>query len=53
MVVYRGSDVKYSWEDRKPMCDYVKEGNETTGKGVQHRIGSRKSLNVSICNMFL
>lgn len=31
MVVYRGSDVKYSWEDKKPMCDYIKEGNETTG----------------------
>ncbi|XP_050712973.1 ADAM 17-like protease isoform X2 [Eriocheir sinensis] len=30
MVVYRGSDVKYSWEDKKPMCDYIKEGNETT-----------------------
>lgn len=36
MIVYRGSDVKYSWEDNHPslkghrMCDYVKEGNETT-----------------------
>ncbi|XP_042862957.1 ADAM 17-like protease isoform X2 [Penaeus japonicus] len=36
MIVYRGSDVKYSWEDSHPslkghkMCDYVKEGNETT-----------------------
>ena len=38
MIVYRGSDVKHSWEDEKisrnehRMCDYVKEGNETTGK---------------------
>lgn len=31
MIVYRGSDVKYSWEDKRPMCDYVKEGNDTTG----------------------
>ncbi|KAK8738509.1 hypothetical protein OTU49_003911 [Cherax quadricarinatus] len=30
MIVYRGSDMKYSWEDKRPMCDYVKEGNETT-----------------------
>ncbi|XP_064090415.1 ADAM 17-like protease isoform X1 [Macrobrachium nipponense] len=36
MIVYRGSDMKYSWEDQHPtlkgrkMCDYVKEGNETT-----------------------
>ncbi|XP_042889599.1 ADAM 17-like protease [Penaeus japonicus] len=36
MIVYRGSDVKYSWEDNHPslkghkMCDFVKEGNETT-----------------------
>ncbi|XP_069997817.1 ADAM 17-like protease isoform X2 [Penaeus vannamei] len=35
MIVYRGSDVKYSWEDNHPslkghkLCDYVKEGNET------------------------
>ncbi|XP_068218775.1 ADAM 17-like protease [Palaemon carinicauda] len=36
MIVYRGSDVKYSWEDQHPslkthkMCDYLKEGNATT-----------------------
>ncbi|CAL4147225.1 unnamed protein product [Meganyctiphanes norvegica] len=35
MIVYRGSDVKHSWEDKHPslkghkMCDFVKEGNET------------------------
>ena len=36
MIIYRGSDVKYSWEDNKisgrKMCDYVKEGNEANGK---------------------
>ena len=38
MIVYRGSDMKYSWDDQDPvyrgqrMCDYVKEGNETTGR---------------------
>ncbi|XP_076068053.1 ADAM 17-like protease [Oratosquilla oratoria] len=35
MIVYRGSDVKHSWEGyhngkAARMCDYVKEGNETT-----------------------
>ncbi|XP_076068055.1 ADAM 17-like protease isoform X2 [Oratosquilla oratoria] len=35
MIVYRGSDVKHSWEGHhhnKPhkMCDYVKEGNAST-----------------------
>ncbi|CAL4212068.1 unnamed protein product [Meganyctiphanes norvegica] len=35
MIIYRGSDVKYSWEDKHPsfkgqkMCDFVKEGNES------------------------
>jgi len=35
MIIYRGSDVKHSWEDKNPslkrhkICDFVKEGNES------------------------
>ncbi|MCL4121393.1 UNVERIFIED_CONTAM: hypothetical protein GTU68_036745, partial [Idotea baltica] len=33
MIIYRGSDVKYSWQDTNPegrkMCDYIKEHNDT------------------------
>ncbi|KAK7066718.1 Disintegrin and metalloproteinase domain-containing protein 17 [Halocaridina rubra] len=50
MIVYRGSDMKYSWEDQHPslkgqkVCDYVKEGNATTGmRGIQSGCSTPKS----------